>query len=158
MPRLLYMLVIAFCLAVPGGLYTLSSTAWSSGTATGPATIRITAREISRVRVDVGGDGRRVGDTEIVRQNLFNRRIRSKPIGHSEFVCTLTTARTRACTVTIFLPKGRLIAGGSIQYQELYELAVLGGTRLYDNARGTLTVIRTTRSPQRHILLFRLTG
>jgi hypothetical protein len=35
---------------------------------------------------------------------------------------------------------------------------VLGGTRLYDNARGTLTVIRTTRRPLRQILLFRLAG
>ena len=76
-------------------------------------------REISRVRVDVGSPGRGAGDAEIVRQNLFNRRIRSKPIGYAEFVCTLTTATTRACNVTIFLPKGRLIAGGSIQYQDL---------------------------------------
>jgi hypothetical protein len=158
MRRLFYMLVLAVCLAVPGGLYALSSSAWSSAAETGPATIRITSREISRVRVNVGDPRQRVGDTEIVKQNLFNKRIRAKPIGHSEYVCTFTTERTRACTVTIFLPRGRLVAGGSIQYQELYELAVLGGTRLYDNARGTLTVIRTTRRPHRHILLFRLTG
>lgn len=157
MPRLMYMLVIAAGLSVVGGLYALSSSAWSSGAATGPATIRITSRETSRVRVNVGLPGR-MGDTEIVRQNLFNRRIKPAPIGHSEYVCTFTTETTRACTVTIFLPKGRLVAGGSIQYQELYELAVLGGTRLYDNARGTLTVIRTTRRPRRQILLFRLTG
>jgi hypothetical protein len=50
------------------------------------------------------------------------------------------------------------MVGGSIRYPELHELAVLGGTRLYDNARGTLTVIRTTRKPCRDILLFRLTG
>jgi hypothetical protein len=133
---------------------------WSSTSSagTGPATIRITSREISRVRVDVGRPGRGAGDTEIVRQNLFNKRLKAKPIGHSEYVCTFTTSLTRACTVTIFLPQGRLVAGGSIRYHELYELAVLGGTRLYDDARGTLTVIRTTRRPQRHILLFRLTG
>lgn len=155
MRRLAYMLVLA--VAGVGAALAYGSSA-SSSAATGPATIRITAREISRVRVDVPPAGRRVGDTEIVRQNLFNRRIRPTPIGQSEFVCTFTTSRTRACTVTIFLPKGRLIAGGTIRYQELYELAVLGGTRLYDNARGTLTVIRTTRRPRRHILLFRLTG
>ena len=45
-----------------------------------------------------------------------------------------------------------------MQYQDVYELAVLGGTRLYGNARGTLTVIRTKRKPRRQILLFRLTG
>jgi hypothetical protein len=50
------------------------------------------------------------------------------------------------------------VAGGSIRFSEFYELAVLGGTRLFDNARGTLTVIRTTRRPRRDILVFRLTG
>jgi hypothetical protein len=155
MSRWGYMLVIAAVGAVAPLLYGWSS---SSSAGTGPATIRVTAREVSRVRVDVAPAGRRLGDTEIVRQNLFNRRIRATPIGSAEFVCTFTTSRTRACTVTIFLPRGRLIAGGSIRYQELYELAVLGGTRLYDNARGSLTVIRTTRRPRRHILLFRLTG
>jgi len=155
MSRLFYVFVIAFCVGGSGLLYAWNA---SSAAGTGPATIRITSRETSRIRVDVGTPGRGVGDTEVVRQNLFNKRIRSTPIGHSEYVCTFTTARTRACTVTIFLPKGRLIAGGSIQYQDLYELAVLGGTRLYDNARGTLTVVRTTRRPRRQILLFRLTG
>ena len=155
MSRLFYVFVIAFCVGGSGLLYAWNA---SSAAGTGPATIRITSRETSRIRVDVGTPGPGVGDTEVVRQNLFNKRIRSTPIGHSEYVCTFTTARTRACTVTIFLPKGRLMAGGSIQYQDLYELAVLGGTRLYDNARGTLTVVRTTRRPRRQILLFRLTG
>ena len=158
MRRISLMFGVALCLAAPGVLYTWSASAWSSGAATGPATIRITSRETSRVRVDLGRTGRGLGDMEIVRQNLFNKRIRTKPIGHSEFVCTFTTATTRACTATMFLPKGRLVAGGSIQYNDLYELAVLGGTRLYDNARGTLTVIRTTRRPRRHILVFRLSG
>ena len=157
MRRWMLMVVGAVGLVVPGA-YAWSSSAAGSGAATGPSTIRITSRETSRVRVDLGRPGRGVGDTEVIRQNLFNRRIRSKPIGFSEYVCTFTTATTRACNVTIFLPKGRLVAGGSIQYQELYELAVLGGTRLYDNARGTLTVIRTTRRPRRQILLFRLAG
>jgi hypothetical protein len=158
MRRFAFMLLLGVALAVPGFFYAWNESAWSSGAVTGPATIRITSREISRVRIDLGRPGRGAGDTEIVRQNLFNKRIRSTPIGYSEFVCTLTTATTRACTVTIFLPRGRLIAGGSIQYQDLYELAVLGGTRLYDNARGTMTVIRTTRRPRRHIFVLRLAG
>jgi hypothetical protein len=149
------MTLIAAGLVAAPLVYGWSST---SSAATGPATIRITSREISRVRVDVGTPGRGAGDTEIVRHNLFNRRLKPMPIGHSEYVCTFTTSLTRACSVTIFLPRGRLIAGGSIRYNDLYELAVLGGTRLYDDARGTLTVIRTTRKPRRHILLFRLTG
>jgi hypothetical protein len=117
----------------------------SSSAGTGPATVRITNREISRVRVDSGRSERRgPGDVEIIRQNLFNKRSKSRPIGHADYVCTFVTRATRHCTATLFLAKGRLVAGGSIRFPELYELAVLGGTRLYDNARGTLTVIRTT--------------
>jgi hypothetical protein len=155
MPRSLFMTLIAAGLTAAALGYGWSA---SSSAVTGPGTIRLTSREISRTRIDVGRPGRGVGDTEIVKHNLFNLRLRSKPLGHSEYVCTFTTSLARACTVTIFMPRGRLIAGGSIRYNDVYELAILGGTRLYDDARGTLTVIRTTRRPRRHIMLFRLTG
>jgi hypothetical protein len=155
MPRLFYAFVIAVAFSA---LVVLNGWSLSSTASTGPGTIRITNREISRVRVDAGRRGRGAGDTEIVRQNLFNKRIKSRPIGHADFVCTFVTTGTRNCTATFFLPRGRLVAGGSIRFPEFYELAVLGGTRLYDNARGTLTVIRTTRRPRRDILVFRLTG
>jgi hypothetical protein len=151
MRRLYLVGFLALCVSAPFA-YGLSSSA-----GTGPATIRITSREVTRVRVDVGAPGR-LGDTEIVRQNLFNKKIKAAPIGQSEYLCTFVSARMRSCTVTITLPKGRLVVGGTIGYLELYELAVLGGTRLYDNARGTLTVIQTTRRPRRQILVFRLAG
>jgi hypothetical protein len=150
MQRLFYAVVIAVgfsALMVP-----------SASASTGPATVRITNREISRVRVDAGRPGRGPGDMAIIRQNLFNKRIKSRPIGHADYICTYVTKGTRYCTATFFLPRGRLVAGGSIRFSEFYELAVLGGTRLFDNARGTLTVIRTTRRPRRDILVFRLTG
>ena len=155
MPRLIYPVAIAVGL---GAFALLNGWSLSSNAATGPSTLRITNREISRVRVDAGRPGRGPGDIEIIRQNLFNKRIKSSPIGHADFVCTFVTSGTRSCTGTIFLPRGRLVVGGSIRYLDLYELAVLGGTRLYDNARGTLTVIRTTRRPRRDIMVFRLTG
>jgi hypothetical protein len=155
MHRLFYAFVIAAAFAA---LAVFNGWSMSSSAATGPATIRITNREISRERVDMGRPGRGAGDTEVVRQNLFNKRIKSTPIGHADYVCTFVTAGTRSCTATFFLPKGRVVAGGSVRFPALYELAILGGTRLFDNARGTLTVIRTTRNPRRDILLFRLTG
>lgn len=155
MPRLFYAFVIAVGFSA---LVVLNGWSLTSSAGTGPATIRITNRETSRVRVDAGRPGRGVGDMEIIRQNLFNKRIKSRPIGHADLVCTFVTSATRSCTATYFLPRGRLVAGGSIRYPEVYELAVLGGTRLFDNARGTLTAIRTTRRPRRYILIFRLTG
>jgi hypothetical protein len=155
MPRLFYAVVIA---TVIGGTALINGWSMISTAGTGPATIRITNREISRERVDMGTRGRGAGDTEIIRQNLFNKRLSGKPLGHADYVCTFVSKGTRHCTATFFLPKGRLVAGGSVRFPALYELAILGGTRLYDDARGTLTVIRTTQKPRRDILVFRLTG
>jgi hypothetical protein len=39
---------------------------------------------------------------------------------------------------------------------EFYELAIIGGTNLYDNVRGSMTATRYTRGPRREILIFRL--
>ena len=155
MPRMLYAVVIA---AVLGGTALINGWSMVSSAGTGPGTIKITNREVSRQRIDAGRPGRGVGDMEIVRYNLFNKRLSLRPLGHADYVCTFVTRRTRHCTATFFLPRGRLVAGGSIRFPVLYELAILGGTRLYDNARGTLTVIRTTLRPRRDRLVFRLTG
>jgi hypothetical protein len=131
---------------------------WSSAAGTGPATIRITDRQVGYTRVDTGRPGISPGDTEVISYRLFNRRVSSTPIGYARFVCTFTVGKLRTCTGTVYLPRGQLVVGGSLRYRSLYEMAVLGGTRLYDNARGTMTAIRTTRRPLREILLFRLTG
>ena len=40
----------------------------------------------------------------------------------------------------------------------LCEFAVVGGTGIYDNARGTLTVTSTSLRPRREVLVFRLVG
>lgn len=66
--------------------------------------------------------------------------------------------RTRSCTATYVLPRGSLVVAGVIQTRLLYEIAIVGGTGLYDNARGTLTVTSTHLRPRREVLLFRLAG
>jgi len=64
------------------------------------------------------------------------------------------------CTATVSLPKGELVATGRVRFRQFYDLAIVGGTRLYDDARGTLTITRTTSPPRpvRELLYFRLTG
>ncbi|HEY7795590.1 MAG TPA: hypothetical protein VIA10_16420 [Gaiellaceae bacterium] len=133
---------------------------WGDGSeaATGPATIRITDRELGVTRVDVGPKGISPGDTEIVRLRLLQRGTRTT-IGRAELLCDyVDSVRSRVCRGTYFLPKGKLVVGGSILYRQFYELAVLGGTGLFDNARGTLRVTQTQRNPVRHVAVFRLVG
>jgi hypothetical protein len=157
MPSTSRLLAVAVALAALGAYGTLKS---SADAGTGPATIRVTDRQYSYTRVDVGVPGRSPGDQEIIYDRVYNRRITSKSIGSARFICTFTTGITRMCTASVNLPKGQLIATGSVRFRQFYDLAVVGGTGLYDNARGTLTIIRTTQSPRpiRELLYFRLAG
>ena len=130
----------------------------ASEASTGPATITINDRQLAVTRVDLGAHGTSPGDIEVVRTLLLQRGTRDV-IGHGELVCTFVdTVRSRVCRGTYVLPKGKLVVGGSILYRQFYDLAVLGGTGLYDNARGTLTVTRTHRKPVRNLVVFRLVG
>jgi hypothetical protein len=126
---------------------------------TGPATVRITAEQEKILPgVDAGPKGQSPGDTEIVRETLYNHHITSRALGHAEFVCTYTIGRSRLCEGTFFLPKGKLMVEGPLRYRQFYELAVVGGTELYDNARGSLTMTRLSEDPVRTLALFRLVG
>jgi hypothetical protein len=130
----------------------------SSDAATGPAQIRLTTKQVRYHRVDSGRSGRSPGDMEIIIHHLYNKGVTPKALGHSEFVCTFTLGISRSCRATFFLPRGTLIVGGSLRFRQIYQLAVVGGTRLYDNARGTLTVTRLRKNPRRDLMLFRLVG
>ena len=72
--------------------------------------------------------------------SLFNKRITPISIGHSDITCIDTGTGSSNCTGTYFLPKGKIMVEGVIASRLFYELAVIGGTGLYDNVRGTLTV------------------
>ena len=132
---------------------------WEPGAAAsmGPATIRITNKEVSVARVDVGRRGKSPGDLEIIRQQLFDRQ--QHRIGRAELLCTFVDSRrARLCRGTYFLPRGKLVVGGSLSFRQLYDLAVVGGTGLYDNARGSATVTRMGRRPVRDLVVVRLVG
>ena len=157
MPRTSRLLIGAALLA---GVGLAAYGSLDSQAATGPEFIRISDRQFAYSRVDNGARGRSPGDQEIIFDKLFNRRITPKPIGSARFLCTFTTGRTRTCIATFDLPKGEVVATGTVRYRQFYDLAITGGTGLYDNARGTLTVIRTTDRPRpiREFLYFRLSG
>jgi hypothetical protein len=121
-----------------------------------PGTIRITDRAIQRAGVDLGPKGHSAGDVETVRQLLYNQSYTTKPIGHTELICTYIDRASRNCSGTYFMPQGRIMVGGVIGTRLIFALAVLGGTGIYDNVRGTLTVTSLSVKPSREILVFRL--
>lgn len=134
----------------------LTATGGADG-ATGPAQIRITDVQLAyRTAPPLGGG--HAGTVEMIRQRLYNPAISELPIGRSLVVCTLSDGRDRMCTGTYILPKGSLVVSGALQSRLLYEIPVVGGTGLFDNARGTLTVTATHLKPRHEVLVFRLVG
>jgi hypothetical protein len=121
-----------------------------------PGTIRITTREVGHRVIDHGPRGRGPGDVEVSRTLLFNKGITSRAIGHGEIVCTFTGRRSRVCSGTYFLPRGKIMVSGALVFRQFYEFAVLGGTGLYNNVQGSLTSTTTSPKPRRDILTFRL--
>jgi hypothetical protein len=124
---------------------------------TGPAQIRITDVQVAdRIAHPQGGG--RAGAIETIRQRLYNPRLSRRPIGRSLVVCTFSDGRDRMCNATYIFPTGSIVVSGALQSRLLYEIAVVGGTGAYDNARGTLTVTATHMHPRHEVLVFRLVG
>ena len=121
-----------------------------------PGTVRVTSTQVKATRVDIGRNGLSPGDVDIMRSLLYNTRVTPKPIGHAEIVCTFVVKTSRNCNGTYFLPQGKIVVSGPIFYRQLFEFAVIGGTGLYDNVRGSLTVTSLGKKPQRDLHYFRL--
>jgi hypothetical protein len=135
----------------------------ASSELTRPGVVRITNREVAREHVDLTTPGLNAGDQLIVSSLLFNRRITSRALGHEELLCTylgrsgVLGGGARSCTMTFYLPEGRLVVAGAVHNLMLFTLPVVGGTGIYDNVGGTLTATFLGSQPTRQLLLFRLT-
>jgi hypothetical protein len=121
-----------------------------------PGAIRITDSETSHIHVDLGKSGKSSGDLDIYSMLLFNKRITTKAIGRAKLTCTAVGTTGQSCTGAYFLPQGEIVVQGVITSRLIYELAVIGGTGLYNNVRGALTVTSLDRKPSKELLVFRL--
>jgi hypothetical protein len=151
MKRVFVALSIISGIAVAAGFVASSSPALQS-----PGTVRVTTRAVKQQFVDRPPLGRGAGDLLVKRLLLYNKGIRPRAIGHGDIVCTYTTRYSRQCDGTYTLPRGKIVASGSYTFGQFHELAVVGGTGIYDNVRGSLTVTLLARSPERDLLVFRL--
>jgi hypothetical protein len=121
-----------------------------------PGTIKITDRLIKHIHVDGPSKKTNAGNLDFYRQQLFNKGITPQPIGHSDLTCVNTGTGSSNCTGTYFLPEGKIMVGGVIATRLFYQVAILGGTGLYDNVNGTLTVTYLGGRPAKEFLIFRL--
>jgi hypothetical protein len=151
MKRAFFAASLVVGIALLAGLVTSNSSGLTS-----PGRITLSARAVNLQVVDRGPVGRGAGDLIVKRLLLFNKGIRPRAIGHADVICTYTTRHARQCDGTYTLPKGKIVVTGSYTFGQFHELAVTGGTGIYDNVRGTLTVTLLARNPERDLLVFRL--
>jgi hypothetical protein len=149
-------LILATSLAVVLAGVAAAWAAEATHEATGPATVRLTDRQLTLKRIDAGDGG--LGDVEIARFTLFAPDNSTRPIGHAVLSCTFVSKTERTCTGTYVVPSGMILTSGVLTTRLLYSAAIIGGTGLYNNARGTLTVTAKGLKPRREFLLFRLSG
>ena len=122
-----------------------------------PGTVTVAAQEISHAHLDMGKRGASVGDLDVYTSLIYNKRITPRAIGRATMSCTAVSLSGQSCTATYVLPKGEIVVQGVIGSRLIYQLAVAGGTGLYDNVRGSLTVTSLSRRrPVRELLVFRL--
>ncbi|HSS74571.1 MAG TPA: hypothetical protein VLK53_13495 [Gaiellaceae bacterium] len=152
MSRLTWKLVGSTAAIVAAALMVTSASALNK-----PGAVTISAATKAHTHLDAGARGRSTGDVDIYRLVLYNKRIQVRPLGHGEMVCTTVAGSTQHCDATYFLPRGELVVSGVISSRLIYVVAVVGGTDLYNNVRGTLTVTSLRRTPARDLLVFRLT-
>src|SRR5262245_34205571 len=122
-----------------------------------PGTIQVTNKEIRHAHVDQGADGTSVGDIDVYTSLIFNKRITPRAIGRETMLCTTVGATIQNCSATIILPRGQIVAEGLIGTRLIHQLAVVGGTGLYNNVKGAVTITSLHRKkPVRELLVFRL--
>jgi hypothetical protein len=121
-----------------------------------PGTIKLTDRLVKHIHVRGADRKTNAGAFDFYRLQLYNKGITPSAIGHSDFTCINTGTGSQNCSGTYFLPKGKIMVGGVIASRLFYELAVMGGTGIYDNVRGTVTVTYLGGIPAHEFLLFRL--
>ena len=149
-PRLVTLVVVGGLVAVGSGAFAADRSVES----TGKAVVRLTDRQVRLTHF--GGDA--TGSGDVARMTLYGSSSPTRPIGHAVITCMDVGSGEQSCEGSYVLPKGTLVTAGVLRTRLLYTQAVVGGTGLFDNARGTLTVTAKNLSPRREILLFRLTG
>ena len=79
---------------------------------------------------------------------VWNRNIRSTPIGHVIKACIkagqggILGGGLMSCTMTLQMPTGKISAAGIVHSLNRYTLVITGGTREYEGVSGPLFVRR----------------
>ena len=98
--------------------------------------------------LDLGAPGPSVGDQQIISMDVFKG---DKRVGESHVVCTTVRAGIVQCDNVTNLPGGQIVATGLVtdaqEETSPFTQAITGGTGVYRNAHGQLTVSEAGPQP-----------
>jgi hypothetical protein len=127
---------------------------WSTGVGsaiTSDQTFRLHERDTGNAFLDLGAKGPSIGDELVGSSALTDASGASA--GTDNFVCTSVTPddRTYQCSVVYALSRGRITAQGQATITGTHPLfdeqvAVTGGTRAYQNARGQVRILQSSET------------
>jgi predicted secreted Zn-dependent protease len=144
-------------LCAAGGLLVVALAVPGAQALDKPGTISVTDQELRHAHIDIGVKGPSVGDLDVYTSLIYNKRITPRAIGRGTMSCLAVSLSAQNCSATYMLPRGEIVTEGVIGSRLIYQLAVVGGTGLYNNVRGSLTVTSLHRKrPTRELLVFRL--
>jgi hypothetical protein len=155
---LLIAVAVAALVAVPAG-----------SALTQPETIRLLETTGTETEINVGSEEFGPGDGFTLSDPLYRwaGSKRGARVGRLEAHCTFTWVQAGPpetagayCVGTIFLPAGQIVGAKHLRFTESgppsFQLAVLGGTGRYSNARG-IVVIRDIGAEGNSAVILRLT-
>lgn len=100
------------------------------------------------------------GDTRTDVLLLWNRDIRTSPIGHAVKACIRAGAGgvlgsgLMSCNLTVSLPLGKVVAAGVVHSLQRYTLVTTGGTGVYRRVSGPLHVRSITGDGVRRMIFY----
>jgi hypothetical protein len=136
--RLLPIPIVALALAATGAsAHDNGKTLVLSGKALAPPT-----------QIDLGAPGPSTGDQQIITMDVFHG---TKRVGESHVVCSVVRDGIAQCDNVTSLPGGQIVATGVVtsaqEEQSPFTQAITGGTGIYRNAHGQLTVSEAGPQP-----------
>jgi hypothetical protein len=136
------------------GVCAAGAVLWGTGIGsaiTSDQTFRLHERDTGNAFLDLGAKGPSIGDELVGTSALTDTS--GSPAGTDNFVCTAVTSddRTFQCSVVYALARGRVTAQGQATITGTHPLfdeqvAVTGGTRAYQNARGQVRILQSSQT------------
>jgi allene oxide cyclase len=151
------MLAAGTVCAAPLEVAVSSANAANKSHAAGATTVHVIEHAVTDTVVQSGGGSDRTGNLLTFHNNVFNSR-NTRRVGHDQGVCVriFPPQGSWECMWTTFLAGGQITVEGPFYDTRNSVLAITGGTGIYRDARGQMSLLARPGSKE-YDFIFRIT-